>query len=234
MTMRRLQSAVLLAVAVLIASAGAAETVDRIVVVVDKGIILASEWEQSVRYEALLEGKDLRSVTAEERTHTLDRLIDQELLRQQIATTTYQAASAEEVGAKVSDVRRQLLPGADDATWRATLARYGLDEEDVRERVATQLDILRFIEARFRPSIRIDRRTVEAYYKNSYVPQMQARGAQPPPLAQAGAGIEEILVQQRIDDLLNAYLKNLRAQVRIRRMDETQSEAQGAKEAEAR
>ena len=230
MMMRRLQSAVLLVLVVLCANVCAAETIDRIVVVVDKGIILASEWEQSVRYEALLEGKDLRLVTAADRLRTLDRLIDQELLRQQIASTTYQAASAEEVAAKVNDVRRQLLPGADDATWRATLARYGLDEEDVRERVATQLDILRFIEARFRPSIRIDRRTVEAYYKNTYVPQMQARGAQSPPLAQASAGIEEVLVQQRIDDLLNAYLKNLRTQVRIRRLDEGTS----TKEAQAR
>jgi len=59
---------------------------------------------------------------------------------------------------------------------------------------------------------------------------VQARGGQAPPLAQASAAIEEILVQQRIDELLAAYLKNLRAQVRVRRMDEGQS----TKEAVAR
>jgi len=230
MMMRRLQSAVLLAFAVLIAAACLAETIDRIVVVVDKGVILASQWEQSVRYEALLEGKDLRSLTPADRERTLDRLIDQELLRQQIATTTYQPASAEEVAAKMNDVRKQLLPNGDDRAWRAALARYGLDEEDVRERVAAQMDILRFIEARFRPSIRIDRRAIEAYYKNTLLPQVQARGGQPPPLAQASASIEELLVQQRIDETLTAYLKNLRAQVRIRRMDG----AAPAKEAQAR
>ncbi len=218
--MRRRQLAVLLAFAALCASACGAETMERIVVVVDKGLILASQWEQSVRYEAMLEGKDLRSVTAAERERTLDRLIDQELLRQQIAGSTYQPVSADEVAGKVSEVRRQLLPGGDDAGWNAELARYGLTEEDVREHVAEQLDILRYIEARFRPSIRVDRRTVEAYYKNTFIPQVQARGGQPPPLAQTSAGIEEILVQQGIDDLLAAYLKNLRAQVRIRRMDE--------------
>jgi len=134
------------------------------------------------------------------------------------------------VAGKLNEVRQQLLPGADDAKWRATLAAYGLEEEDVRERVALQLNMLRFIEVRFRPSIRIDRRTVEAYYKNTFIPQVQARGGQAPPLAQASAAIEEILVQQRIDELLAAYLKNLRAQVRVRRMDEGQS----TKEAVAR
>ncbi|MBI2677304.1 MAG: hypothetical protein HYX28_00830 [Candidatus Koribacter versatilis] len=213
-----------LALLFLLAAAAMGKTLDRIVVVVDKGVILASHWDQAVRYEALVEGKDLNVVTADDREKTLDRLIDQELLQQQLAGTTYQRASAEEIAAKARDLRRQVAPNADDAQWQARLQRYGLDEEDVRERVAIQLDVLRFVEARFRPSIRIDPRTIDAYYKNTFLPQVRSAGGQPPPLKDARAAIEEILVQQRIDDLLGAYLKNLRAQIRIRRLEPAQKE----------
>jgi parvulin-like peptidyl-prolyl isomerase len=215
MLIRRLQFALLL----FVGAFAFAETLDRVVVVVDKGVILASQWEEAVRYEALLEGKDLSAITPADREHTLDRLIDQELLRQQMTGTTYQPATPAEIDAKAADVRRQVRPGADDAQWRATLAKYGLDEEDVRERVEQQVNLLRFVEVRFRPSIHVDPRAVEAYYKNTFVPQVRAAGQQPPPLQQAKAGIEELLVQQRIDDLLSAYLKNLRAQSHIRRVD---------------
>jgi parvulin-like peptidyl-prolyl isomerase len=211
-----------LALALMLAAATpawAGKTLDRIVVVVDHGVILTSQWEQAVRFEAMVEGKNLSAVSAADRERTLDRLIDQELLEQQFVGTTYQPASAEEIAAKANDLRRQVALNADDAQWQALLRRYGLDESDVRERVAVQLDVLRFVEARFRPSIRIDPRTIDAYYQNTLRPQVEARGAQPPPLKQARPAIEEILVQQRIDDLLGAYLKNLRAQARIRRMD---------------
>jgi hypothetical protein len=214
MLVRRLQLALLL----FCGTVALAETLDRVVVVVDKGVILASQWEEAVRYEAFVEGKELASVTPEDRERTLDRMIDQELLRQQMGGTTYQPAAAAEIDAKVADLRRQMQPAGNDAQWQATLRRYGLDEEDIRERVEQQVDLLRFVEVRFRPSIHVDPRAVEAYYKNTFVPQMRASGQAPPPLQQAKAGIEELLVQQRIDDLLSAYLKNLRAQAHIRRV----------------
>jgi hypothetical protein len=214
MLVRRLQLALLLFCGAL----SLAETLDRVVVVVDKGVILASQWEEAVRYEAFVEGKELAAVTSADRERTLDRMIDQELLRQQMAGTTYQPAAAAEIDAKVADLRHQMQPAGSDAQWQATLKRYGLDEEDIRERVEQQVDLLRFVEVRFRPSIHVDPRSVEAYYKNTFVPQMRASGQAPPPLQQAKAGIEELLVQQRIDDLLSAYLKNLRAQAHIRRV----------------
>src|SRR5437016_2720342 len=103
---RRLQLAMLLllpAALAVVQAIALAETLDRVVVVVDKGVILASQWDQAVRYEALAEGKDVRRLTAADRERTLDRLIDQSLLEQQIATTTYKRASAEEIAAKVLD-----------------------------------------------------------------------------------------------------------------------------------
>lgn len=213
---RRFQLVLLL----LLAAAAAAETLDRIVVVVNKGVILASQWDEAIRFEALASGRDVATMTDAECDAALDRLIDQELIQQEIATTTYQPVSATAVDKKVAGLRQQLAPAADDAQWHSLLARYGLTEQEVRDHVAAYVDILRFVDLRFRPSIHIDPRTVEAYYRTTLLPEAQARGGRQPELKQVAPQIEELLVQQRIDELLNAYLKNLRAQSRIRRMAE--------------
>jgi hypothetical protein len=214
--MRRTLQLVLLAV--LLGSAGLAETVDRIVVVVNKRIILASEWDQAVRFEALADHKDLATITAVDCAHALDRLIDQELLEQQIATTTYQPASAEELAKAVASVRQQILPAGSDEDWHALLARYGLAEDDVEDRVRVVLDIERFIDLRFRPNIHIDPRTIEAYYRNTLMPRIEAQHGQMVSLKDASKGIEDELVQERINEGVSEYLKTLRSQSHIQRM----------------
>lgn len=222
--MRRALQLVL--IAALLGGACLAETVDRIVVVVNKRIILASEWDQAVRFEALADHKDLKTITAVDCAHTLDRLIDQELLEQQIANTTYQPASAEALAKAVASVRQQVLPQGSDDDWHALLARYGLSDDDVADRVRVVLDIERFINLRFRPNIHIDPRTIEAYYRNTLVPRIEAEHGQMVSLKDASQGIEDELVQERINEGVSAYLKTLRSQSHIQRMTTPAAEGQ--------
>jgi parvulin-like peptidyl-prolyl isomerase len=60
--------------------AGAGEIIDRIVAVVNRGVVLQSDLDIAVRYQALLEGRSLKSITDQDLRSTLDRLIDQQLL----------------------------------------------------------------------------------------------------------------------------------------------------------
>ena len=55
----------------------AGEVVERIVAVVGSSPILLSEWNEQVRFEGLLNGRDPQSVTADDRKTALDRLMDQ-------------------------------------------------------------------------------------------------------------------------------------------------------------
>lgn len=222
--MRRfLQSALLLLLAAPLAPA---QTLDRIVVVVNRRAILASEWEQALRYESFLEGRALESLTDGDSDKVLDRLIDQELLREEMEESGYEAAAEAEVAAHLAEVRAQLLPGAADVEWQAALARHGLAESDLRERLARHLELTRFIDLRFRAGIHIDPRAVAEYYRETFAPQVRAAGAQPPEERAAAPQIEQLLVQQRIGELLEAHLKNLRAQSHIHRLDpEPQAEA---------
>jgi len=212
--MRRLLQSVLLSLA-LVALGGAQQVVDRIVATVNGQPILLSDWEVEMRFEALLNQKPL-PVSDEVAHAALDRLIDQELLQQQIRSYRLMEPAAEDVSARVAEVRKQLPNGEDAAAYHALLARYGLSEAEVRERVASQLAILRFIDVRLRPSVHVDRRSIETYYNDTLLPELRRKGAKLSPLAEVAPQIEELLSQQRVDALTNDWLKDLRQQNQIR------------------
>ncbi len=194
-----------------------AQVVDRIVARVDHHVVLQSEWDDAVRFEALMNGRDLATVTPADREATLERLIDQALIESEIARTNFVPATAEEVDAQLAAVRKQLPAGRSDGEWTTALQRYGLTSDDIRERVTVQVNEMRFLDQRFRPSIHVDPREIEAYYRDRYLPETAKGGVAPLPLRDASPRIEEVLVQQRLDEQVAAWLRNLREQTNIER-----------------
>jgi hypothetical protein len=81
-----------------------------------------------------------------------------------------------------------------------------------------RLEILRFIETRFRQGIRISQQEIEAYYRNTLLPQYKP-GSKIPPLEAVSARIEEILLQQQVNALFSAWLENLRKQGDVEILD---------------
>src|SRR5208283_6057628 len=110
----------------LAASAVAGPIVDRVVANVNGHVLLQSDWEQEVAFEALSNGRDPDSFTLAEREAALNRLIDQELLREQVRPS--QPAPADLVAARVGEVRKLNPQWATEEAWRATLQRYGLTQ----------------------------------------------------------------------------------------------------------
>jgi hypothetical protein len=194
----------------------AGDIVDRIVATVNGHAILQSDWEDALHYEAFIAGHSSEQLTSADRKAALDRLIDQELLRQQIRSSDFQHASDQEVAVRVQEIRRQ-YPGADsDSGWHAALTRYGLTEKELEHRVALQLDLMRLVDARLRPTVQIDSKSIESYYNQELLPQLRQSGAQQIPLAQASPKIKELLTQRKIDQLLTAWLQTLRTGSEIR------------------
>ncbi len=206
---------VVLLLALLAPLAAAGELLDRIVARVNHRVILESEVEDSLRYQALVAGRDPSHFSPEERKQAIDRLVDQALLEDQIDRTTFVRASQQEVDRQIADMRRQLPGTSQDQGWHALLARYGLTEQDVAVLAAEQVDIFRFIDARFRPNIHIDQRSIESYYLEQLIPQLHKNGVREVPLAEVSGKIEEILIQQRINELMELWLRNLRLQEEV-------------------
>ena len=201
---------VILMMAPALASAG--EIIDRIVATVNGHAILFSDVDEALRYEALLNRRGLDTFTQADRKAALARLIDQELLREQMEGLSYPHPSAEELRQQVLAIRKQLPEAATDEGWRALLTRYGFTEEEFAEHLDSQLDTMRFLALRLRPSVHIDAATIEAYYRDKFLPELRKSGAPEVPLADVSAKIEEVLAQQRMDELLNEWLRNLRDQ----------------------
>ncbi len=189
----------------------AGEVIDRIVATVNGHIILQSDWEDAQRYEAFIAGRPVDHVTAEERKSALDRLIDQELLREQMRASDAPRASDEEVTKRIQEIRKQYPDAEAEEGWRAALARYGLTEESLKKRVAMQLDLMRLVDARLRPTVNIDSKSIESYYNQELLPQLRQSGATDVPLAEVAPRIKELLTQQKMNQLLTAWLQSLRA-----------------------
>lgn len=200
-------------VAALSAVSAAQQLVDRIVATVNRQPILLSDWEVEMRYEAMLDQKPL-PLNDEAAHGALDRLIDQELVQQQIRSYRLTEPSAQEITDRLIEIRKQLNSDS-DAAFRALLSRYGISEGEVRDRLATQLAILHFIDVRLRPSVHVERRSIETYYNDTLLPETRKKGEQAAPLADVASQIEELLAQQRVDTLTNEWLKDLRQQSQI-------------------
>ena len=203
----------------LLAGIAQAQVVDRMVAVVNKQVILESELDQAARVEFLLQGKPIATLTQADRAAVLERLIERSLLDQQIINPAMLDPTPEELVAKVKEVRAGISgAGANDGQWKILLASYGLTQQDLEEQLTDQIRILRFIDLRFRGLVRIDKDAVETYYQEKFLPEVRKRNAVEPKLEEVSDKIEQILIEQRIGELLNNWLKTLRAQAHIEKM----------------
>jgi hypothetical protein len=183
--------------------------VDRVVTNVNGHVVLQSDWEQEIAFEAFSNGRDPDSFTSAERAAALDRLIDQELLREQVRPS--QPAPAAEVSARVAEVRKLHPDCATDEGWHAKLERYGLSESSLEKRLSDEIQLMKLVEDRLRPSIQIDQRSVESYYQNQLLPEMQKAGNRAKPLTEVFGRIRDLLAEKKMNELLTGWLASLRS-----------------------
>ena len=200
----------------LVLPAGAGDVLDRIVATVNHQIILQSEWQDAVRYEAFVADRPLDQLQAGDRKAALDHLIDQELLREQMNSSGFPHASSQEVEKRIHEIRGQYAGAESEPGWQATLGRYGLTEAELRKRVGLQLDLMGLVDARLRPNVIIDSKSIESYYNQELLPQLRQSGAEQVPLADVTPKIKELLIQQKMNQMLVAWLQDLRSGSQIR------------------
>jgi peptidyl-prolyl cis-trans isomerase SurA len=197
------------------AQVAAPQVIDRIVAVVNGHIILQSDWDEGLSYEALLTNRAVSDLNADDRRAVLDRLIDQELLREQMKSADFPHASDAEITKRLNQAR-QLYPETNSPeAWQALLARYHLTEKDLESHVRQQIDLMRLVDARLRPAVQIDSKSIEAYYRDQFVPQLKQSGSNEVPLADVSAKIREVLTEQKVSELLISWLQTLRSEGQV-------------------
>ncbi len=217
----------LLLSALILPAAQAGQVIDRIVATVNGHIILQSDWDEALCYEALLNGRTLNQFTDDDRRAVLDRLIDQELLEEQMKSAYFQHASEAEGVARLAEARKQYPEAATAEGWRAVLAKFGLVEKYLVAHVQQQIDLMRLVDAHLRPAVQIDSKSIEAYYREKFVPQLKQSGAGEVPLADVSAKIRELLTQEKVNELMISWLRSLRSESKVRVPATTGSAADG-------
>ena len=193
-----------------------AEIIDRIAISVGNQVVAESQVDEEIRLTAFLNHEKL-NLSVAERKKAADRLIEQALIKRDLDLSRYPVPAPSDADASLHDVKLSYSP---ESQYQQMLQEYGITEDGLKRRLLWQLTLLRFIDYRFRPGIRIPDADVKAYYDQELVKWNQ-QGIQPvPTLEDSRAKIEEILTERRIDQALDAWMVETRKQVAINYLDE--------------
>ena len=193
----------------------AAEVVDGVVASVNRQPILRSDWDDAVRFEAFMQQKKLGDVTDSDRVLALRHLIDRQLLKAQMGDTSYMQPKDDALQQDIDKVRRQVPNGTNDDAWQKLLTDYGLTEAELKQHLRIEFQTMNFIEVRLRPNVHVPEEDVEAYYREQLIPDLQKNGGSVIALTDVAPRIRELLTQQRMDEMLDVWLHNLRQQADI-------------------
>jgi len=201
---------------------GSPVVLDRAVAVVNKHVILESDLEEEIRISVLEPNQGAGELTPQ---RALEELISRALIEQQIRTgeaQTFEPTDGE-VAARLHELRTQLpvcvrQNCGSDAGWAAFLTAHGLTAERVEAYLRYRMEILSFIEQRFRQGIQISQQQIEAYYHDTLAPQY-GPAERVPSLNDVAPRIQEILLQQQVNQMFDVWLTNLRQQGDIEVLD---------------
>jgi hypothetical protein len=199
-------------------SAAGAEVVDRTIALVNSHLLTWSDLDEEMRFEALENERPLKNLTDVDRRTAFDHLVRDWILRDQMQWTL--PATDSDVDTRIAAIRAiwSIVPHMedDDAKWIAKVNSYGLSPQELRVLVANQFEILRFLEFRVRPLVRVSRQEVDDYYSNTLSPRVKAMGETPEPEEQLTPKIRELLEEQKMNEEMAKWIGTLRSQSRVR------------------
>jgi parvulin-like peptidyl-prolyl isomerase len=187
---------------------------DRVVAIVNGDLILQSDVDAEQRFAAFEPFSEAKPATRED---LVERLIDRALVQQQMKLQPQPPIPDAQVDAQLATLRKAIPKCAayhceTDAGWEKFCADQGFTVAEVRDRWRLRMEVLRFVEQRFRMGIRIEQAQIDDYYRTTMLPVYAKEGATPPAEATLVDRIQEILLQQQVNKLLDDWLTALRAQ----------------------
>jgi peptidyl-prolyl cis-trans isomerase SurA len=149
--------------------------------------------------------------------------VDRTLILQQAVLQPEDAVSDMELDAQLATLRKD-IPACKqyhcetDEGWKKFLGDHGFTVEEFSSRWRQRMQLLKFIEVRFRNGVKVKDDEIQTYYEKTMMPEYAKRNMTPPPLETVKKRIEEVLLQQQVSALLEDWLKSLRAQGSVRIM----------------
>jgi hypothetical protein len=196
-------------------SSSAQQLIDRIAARVENDIILLSDVRILGHYQMLVDGK------SETEAQLLDRLIDQWVVQNEADASRFPRPTNAEIDQAVAALKKS-FPSLQEYEERRKQS--GLSEQQVRDKIATQIHLTNYLDSRFRPSVQVDAKAIEDFYSSAVLPRAKARGQEPPSLEASRDVIQEALIEQSIDAQAEQWLKESRSRIHVERLLDEEKE----------
>lgn len=185
---------------------------DRVAVVVGKRAIKLSDIERDIRVTAFLNRTPV-DMSSAARRKAAGRLVDQSVIRDEIATGDYERATDADAQGMLNKLRQDRFGGS-EARLHADLAKYGISEDQLASELRWQLTVLRFIEERFRPAVLITDDAVKTYY-DQHLAELRRENPQDSNFEALEPKIREQLASAEVDKQFDAWLAAKRKDDRV-------------------
>jgi parvulin-like peptidyl-prolyl isomerase len=194
------------AIAVRPAQAQSGRVVDRIVARIEGDIILLSQVRELGAFQQLIEGR------AESDDRLLAEIIDQWIVQTEATESRFAQPAQSEVDRELARLIAQ-FPSPE--AYAAKLRELGLSAAQVRELLARQIYVERYLDYKFRPLVQIQSADIENYYQKELLPELAKKNQPAPRLGDVEGEIRELLTQRGITALATKWLDETKSRLKI-------------------
>jgi peptidyl-prolyl cis-trans isomerase SurA len=181
------------------------ETIDRLIVAVNGKVITEGDLNLARKLNAVvLPDRDAKPGP---RKVEIDRLIDLELMRQELKNFSLTKEDETKIVARMQSLRAAY---AEKGGLPVLLRNLGLQETELLSYVRLESSILRFVDFRFRPFVNVTEVEIKDYYETRLMPRLRESKLAAPELAQVSAKIEEILKEEKINAALEQWISAIK------------------------
>ncbi len=191
---------------------GGTVVIDRIAVVVGKQVIKSSDVERDLRLTEFLNREPL-GLSVAARRKAANRLIDQQLIRIEIASGGYSRAPDSDAEALFRQIERERFAGS-ATRMKAELTKYGVTESELRQQLLWQITVLRFIQERFQPGVSVSDQDIRTYY-DQHLADLERQNAGHSDFDQLAPKIRSLLEGQAVDRAFDDWLGRARERTHV-------------------
>jgi hypothetical protein len=189
-----------------------AVVIDRIAAVVNKRAVKLSDIQRDLRLTEFMNQQPL-DMSPSQMKKAADRLIDQAIIRDEVASGGYHRPSESEADTLIKHLVHDRFGGS-DARLREALARYHITEHELGAQYLFQVAVLRFIDQRFRPGVQVTDDDVQTYYYQ-HLAELKRKYPGDFTLAALQNGIRSLIEGEHVNQLFTTWLDEARKKAHI-------------------
>jgi hypothetical protein len=202
----------LVAIVVVIIPLSGEVVLDRIAVIAGTHVIKASDIDRDIRLTDFLNREPLK-ITPATKHEAAERLITQDIIREEIISGAYQRPAEGEGAALEVQLQRDRFSNSSQR-MHEELQKYGLTESELRERLLWQITVLQFINQRFRVGVVVTDEDIRNYY-DQHAAEMRKQQPNAVALEALAPKIKEVIEGERINKSFDEWLDQTRQGYRV-------------------